>query len=266
MRSTMLPAVLATIVLGACGSEDSPRPVTEETVELNEYGVIRVDHDTATDQTQLDAVFCALSRATSAGDIDAQFQSQGDSCTVSNDSADNSNAIAALSCSDALPAQSVSAGSNLLMSSAAGSYADLTRQTTDEVITYTTGSTLPRPPDGLTIDIPGDAFPQFSAVQIPDLEDLQISSPESGEALRSDTPIRWNAASDRTNFRVLLTASDADVTVTCSLTDDGRFNFPSATQAELGDLFAATTVSIRRQNVVSPTRGDSGLVIITSIR
>lgn len=266
MRPALLPVVTATILIAACGSDDSPRPVTEDTVALNEYGVIRIAHDTSTAQTQVDAVFCALSRATSAGDIDEQFLTDTDSCTVFNGDAAQTTGLAPLGCSDALPAQTISAGGNLLMSSAAGSYADLAQQTAGEVITYAAASTLPRPPGGLTVDIPGDTFPQFSAVQIPDLEDLEVTSPESGEALRSDSAIRWNAASDRTNSRMLLTASDADVTVTCSLTDDGRFNFPSATQAELGDLFSATSVSFRRQNIVSPTRGDSGLVIITSIQ
>ena len=126
---------------------------------------------------------------------------------------------------------------------------------------------LPRPPNELTLDIPGDdTFPAFSAVQIPDLEDLVVTSPAAGDVLRSDTAITWNAAIDGVNSRLLLTATDANVTVDCSLADDGEFNFTAETQAELGELFAASSLSIRRQNLTSPTRGDSGLVIITSFR
>lgn len=266
MRLSLLPVILTSTLISGCGSDNGPRPITEETVELSDYGVIRIVFDTGSAQTGLDAVFCGLTRPASAGEIDEQFLTAADSCTVTNDSPVDANAIAALSCSEALPAQTISAGGNLLMSSLAGSYADLVQQSAGETISYTASSTLPRPPNGLTLDIPGDTFPQFTAVQIPDLEDLEITSPADGELLRSDTTIRWNAASDRTNSRVLLTASDADVTVTCSLADDGRFTFSGATQAELGELFAATSLSIRRQNFVSPTRGDSGLIIITSIR
>lgn len=265
MRPALLPVVFAAIAVGGCGSDDGPAPVNEDTVELSEYGVVRVVHVAATTQTQLDAIFCALTTPASAGSIDEQFLTAADSCVVSTDGSADTNTIGELACSDALPAQTVSAGGNLLLSSSAGSYADLSQQIIGETITYTTGGSLPRPPDGLMLDIPGDAFPQFSNVQIPDLQDLAISSPAAGEALGSDTAIRWTAATDRTNSRVLLTASDADVTVTCSLADDGRFNFSTATQAEMGDLFAADNYSVRRQNFVSPTRGDSGLIIITSI-
>ena len=266
MRQALLPIALVTTLLSSCGSDDGPRAVTEETVELSEYGVIRIDHDTGTAQTQLDAVFCGLTRPATAGSIDELFLTETDSCIVSNDAATDSSSGSDLVCSDTLPAQTISAGDNLLLGSAAGSYADLAQQNTDGNITYSTSSLLPRPPNGLTLDIPGDTFPQLSSVPIPDLQDLVITSPADDELLRSDTAIRWNAASDRTNSRILITASDADVSVTCSLADDGRYNFSAATQAELGELFAASSLSIRRQNFDSPTRGDSGLVILTSIK
>ena len=267
----MRPAFIATILivpaLFGCSSDDDPepRPITDDTVELSEYGVIRVAHEVLTAQTQVDAVFCALSNPARAVSIDNQFLTATDSCVVSNEEDAETNAVEALVCADSLPAQTISAGNNLLLSSSAGTYADLSKQEMDESITYTASTPLPRPPDGLTIDIPGDTFPQFSDVEIPDLEDLNISSPGDGEALTSDTSIRWTAASVRENSRVLLSASDAGVTVTCSLADDGRFAFSTATQAQMGELFSAAEFSVRRQNFVSPTRGDSGLVIITSI-
>jgi hypothetical protein len=266
MRHSPLTIALATIWLAGCGSDDSPAPVTEATVALSDYGVIRIDLDTGTAQTALDAVFCDLTTPSSAALVDQQFLTDADSCEVSNDTENNTDDETALLCSTALPAQSVSAGSNLLFSSAAGSYADLAQQISVDNITYSTDSALPRPPNGLTLDIPGDDFPAFTAVQIPDLQDLQIIAPATGEPLRSDTTITWNAATDAANSRLILTASDADVTIDCSLADDGSFSFSAATQAELGELFAASNISIRRQNVTSPTRGDSGLVIITSIR
>ena len=203
---------------------------------------------------------------TAAATVDGNFLTAVDSCVVSNDGPTGIDITAPLICSADLPAQTISAGSNLTVSSAAGTFADLAQQEADSTITYTTGSPLPRPPNGLTLDIPGDAFPQFSAVQIPDLQELNVSSPANGEILRSDSGITWNAATNGNNSRILLTATDADVTVDCSLADDGSFNFSAATQAELGELFAAGTVSIRRQNFTSPTRGDSGLILITSIK
>ncbi len=265
MRLTFIPFAIVTSVLVGCGSDDGPAAITDETVQLNDYGVIRIAHDSDSAQTSVDAVFCDLVRSASAGAIDEQYLTAADSCTVTNDGSADSNAIVDLVCSDALPVQTISAGDNLLMSSTAGSYADLIKQTDGDTITYTTGSTLPRPPNGLALNIPGDTFTQFTSVDIPDIEDLEITSPAAGESLSRDTSIRWNAASDRNTSRVLLSASDADVTVTCSLVDDGRFDFSSTTQVSLGDLFAADTLSVRRQNVVSPTRGDSGLIIITSI-
>ena len=265
MRPIFLNTVLVTTLLSGCGSDDVA-PVTEATVPLSDYGVIRIRHDTSTAQSQLDAVFCDLVTPTTAATVDGQFLTGADQCTVSNDGAAGIDITAPLVCSASLPAQSISAGSNLTVTSGTGTYADLTQQQTDGAISYTVNNPLPRPPSGLTLDIPGDAFPQFTAVQIPDLQDLVVNSPASGEILRSDTGITWTTATNGTNSRLLLTATDADVTVNCSLADDGSFNFSAATQAELGELFAASSVSIRRQNFTSPTRGDSGLVIITSIQ
>ena len=266
MKSSLLPIALATTILSGCGSDDSPTPITEDTVELSDYGVIRVDHDTNTQQTRLDAVFCELASPTRAESIDEEFLPETDSCVVSNSGPSINSDATPLLCSAALPAQSISAGENLTFSSSAGTFADLAQEISIDNITYTTTSPLPRPPAGLTLDIPGDTFPSFSSVEIPDLQDLEIRTPESGEPLRSDTRLRWNAASDGSDSRLLLSASDADVTVTCSLADDGSFSFSDATQAELGDLFAASSLTVRRQNFTSPTRGDSGLVIITSIQ
>ncbi len=265
MRLLLLNTFLVATLLSGCGSDDVA-PVTEATVPLSDYGVIHVDHNTGTAQTQLDAVFCDLVTPTAAATVDGQFLNEVDRCVVSNDSATVTDITASLVCSTDLPAQSISAGSNLTVSSAFGTYADLVQQETDGAINYTVNNPLPRPPNGLTLDIPGATFPRFSAVSIPDLQDLVVSSPAAGEVLRSDTTITWTAASNSPDSRLLLTASDADVTVNCSLADDGSFTFSAATQAQLGELFAASPVSIQRQNFTSPTRGDSGLVIITSIR
>ena len=266
MRPILLHALLAAIFLSGCGSDDDGGTLSDATVPLSNYGVIRVDHDSITPQTQLDAVFCDLNSPTEAADIDAQFLTGIDSCTVSNEGSTNVDITAPLVCSAELPAESVSAGLNLTFSSAAGTFADLPRLLTDGETTYTTNVPLPRPPNEVTLDIPGDTFPAFSAVQIPDLEDLVVTSPATGDVLRSDTTITWNAAIDGDNSRLLLTATDANVTVDCSLADDGDFSFTAETQAELGELFGASSFSIRRQNLTSPTRGDSGLVIITSFR
>ena len=267
MRPVLLHTLLAATFISGCGSDnDGGDTVNDATVRLDDYGVIRIDYDSSTAQTQLDAVFCDLISPTAAADIDAQFLTGIDSCTVSNEGTTNVDITAPLACSTNLPAESVSAGLNLTFSSAAGTFADLSRLITDEETTYTTDVALPRPPNGLTLDIPGDTFPQFTAVQIPDLEELVITSPAAGDVLRGDTTITWNAAADGTNSRLLLTASDANVTVDCSLADDGVFDFTASTQAELGELFASSSFTVRRQNLASPTRGDSGLVIINSFR
>lgn len=262
-----IAAILSCGLITACDSGSSSRPVTADTVSLTEYGVLRISHDSPSDQTQIDAVFCSLTNPVAAATLDDQFQLAVDSCTVSNISDDDSpSEDTALACASALPAQAISAGANLTLTSVDGSYAELTRQGSDDELRYVLGSgPLPRPPNELRLSIPGDDFPAFTDVEIPDLQTLTVTAPAASEPVRSDTRFSWTAASGAPDSRLLLQAEDTDIRVTCSLRDDGSYRFSAATQAELGELFSAGNVSLIRQNFSTPTRGDTAIVLITSI-
>jgi len=133
------------------------------------------------------------------------------------------------------PFDTVSAGDNIVISSPAGTFV----------------TPVPSPlPSGLTVDIPGDVFPAFSNVAVPDVDPLtgvETSGPDN-------MSVSWNPGS---NDGPILAISVIDITsgagATCFTADDGEFSFPADVQAELDADFTASAISLIRldNNIVS---------------
>jgi hypothetical protein len=107
-------------------------------------------------------------------------------------------------------------------------------------------------PSGLTFTIPGDDFPAFSDVAVPNAGGLVVDSPASGVPVTPDTTFTWDASSnpdtyieisvestDITNFDPI-TLSFTTVRVTCEVKDDGSFEFDQDTQNAMDNDFSST--------------------------
>lgn len=151
------------------------------------------------------------------------------------------------------PFDTVSAGDNIVISSPAGTFVTLVPELDDGDLAYDVedGATVPSPlPSGLTVDIPGDVFPAFSNVAVPDVDPLtgvETSGPDN-------MSVSWNPGS---NDGPILAISVIDITsgagATCFTADDGEFSFPADVQAELDADFTASAISLIRldNNIVS---------------
>ncbi len=161
----------------------------------------------------------------------------------------------------------LSAGDVITISSPAGSYAELSKTVFQSFIIYQSEDELTGPlPSGLVVDIPGDVFPALASVQVPDVEPISLTTPTIGQAVTSDTDFTWQAGNNQ-NAYVTLSSSQFSgdpasiTTVDCTVTDDGGFSFPAATQTELGASFSGTRATISRSVSTFQQQGNAVLVV-----
>lgn len=121
-------------------------------------------------------------------------------------------------------------------------------------------NSAPAPPAGLVLDVPGsaDGFPAAS-VELPHVAAMNLTSPARTGAVLFSLPVgpttafAWDApASGDPESIVELFVAPADlltggtIYVACSAPDDGGFEFPAATQAELGVGYAGVLWDFKR--------------------
>lgn len=169
-----------------------------------------------------------------------------------------------------LTSESISAGESLVVSSPAGTLLTLQVDPEDETLRYLPLGelTLPSPlPSALTLDIPGDVFPMFANLAIPDVQPMTGFASSSGETITTNSVFTWDPGNNPEAFVHISFATTDEVAmletnVFCDVVDDGEFGFPLETQAELGVDFAATVFvggSRRGENTVRS--GDAVLTI-----
>jgi len=134
----------------------------------------------------------------------------------------------------------VSAGESVTLTSDSGTYATLDLMADRfEVATYPV-------PSPLTLDIPGEVFPAFSNVAMPDVVAVQNFQPGNNDPLEANTEITWiptGLVNHHINLAVFdFPASDKVVDLRCSMADDGLFTLPAnivdALNSSLGSGFA----------------------------
>lgn len=171
-----------------------------------------------------------------------------------------------------VPVELVSAGDNLVVSSPGGTFLTVSRGSIfsgEADYRLPEDSVVPTPvPNSLTVDIPGDVFPAFANVPIPDALPLTGLVVSGNGFITPETRYSWEPNGD-TNSHVLVNVFALDLEtfeftdIVCAAQDDGDFTLPAATRAELGNDFRATELLISRQAVSYYRNGDA-LVVVTN--
>jgi len=149
---------------------------------------------------------------------------------------------------------SLSAGETITISSPAGTFSTLVQFTFGDLIGYGIDETgvapVPPVPSGLVVDIPGDEFPAFSNVDIPDVAQIVVTAPTPGTAITPTTQFTWVPGGDSDALLDLsVTSFDAQgmgVGVDCVLEDDGSFSFPASVQSQMGTGFTSPFFDFNR--------------------
>ena len=160
---------------------------------------------------------------------------------------------------------SISAGDVITVSSPAGSFAEMSKQTSGEYIYYRNDSLAGQAPSGLVLDIPGDAFPAFSNIQMPDIQPIALTSHVGSALIEPDSVFTWEAGSNSNAYVTLsmnqIDSSETLTSVVCYVTDDGKFTFPESTKAELGSDFSIYGAGISRKVTTFHPQGSAMLVV-----
>lgn len=268
-----LAVVSLSVSLFACGGSDSPTPApTEETASENiqtendsngsENSIID-GSDTFDNVTQFvgtlffeqreqvvddEVTFHRLEIAQEL-DILGFYNSNVETCRVSGFSSDDeeANPIDLVEFSP-----TVSAGETVILTGASGTFATFSRTLLfdGEAILYLPESELLSPmPQDLVLDIPGDEFPSFNNVAIPNVPALDIT-PAQDQPINANTEFRWNGGTEALGIVTI----EADFTmdnginlgVLCFPRDDGSFVFPADVKEQIGDAVADQALSYSR--------------------
>ena len=247
----------------------------EASGSVTQFGIITADRITSDNTLEISAGFYGIPQPIP---LEQALQSLGmapDTCEVSTidlddlESEDNDFAIPGFFEGIGNVA-SLSAGEVLTLTSTVGSVGELVQMEVDGSVVYEFDDDFPVSlPEVLTIDIPGDQFPAFANVTLPALSPLVLNSPAAGQAITPTTQFDWQPSGESdavisisaTTFFLGSAGLSSISSVVCTVTDDGSFSFPSATQVELGDEFSSVTYGVTR-DVFSVVEQGSAILIV----
>ena len=260
--------VLLVALMGACSKTDAP---ASKVLKLGLVTVDEVFDASVSDDTFVEAygAFLAFEQPLSDFDPSKPYDDLLDTCTVSDESDTDPSPII-----EDEAFEFIRAGESLTVTGARP-YAVLDKHELSlgerPLIVYMAdpGRVLATPvPAGLTVSIPGDAFPAFKDVTLRSVTPFRLASPAQLDAINKNTTFTWNSKSNNSVIMIDVIASDTSGTnmtfVSCTAKDDGTFSFPPETKALLADTFSGHLSTASRQAYQIETRGDAVLLLSAS--
>lgn len=174
----------------------------------------------------------------------------------------------------------VSAGEIIPFTSAtAGSFAELERMVQFGQTFYTLAgdpsSGIPGPvPADLTFSIPGDVFPAYPSVAVPNMTSLGNISPDLNSAVTGDTIFTWDAGAG-SDAVVSISATGFTQTIVndlptvsfaildCEVIDDGIFALPATTQTEIANSGIDFFFGSMSKTLTSLEQNGNSVLIVT---
>ncbi len=152
--------------------------------------------------------------------------------------------------------QTISAGEVITVTGSAGTIASLTRvQNSPGIVDYSASvdATAIQGVTNLQFDIPGDEFPSFGNIQVPDSIPLTGITPALDATVTANTIFRWSPGTPGvTHMSIGMTFGEGisnPVFVGCFIVDDGEFSLPSNLRDIIGSAVATGWTLDRRHFV-----------------
>ena len=268
LQCLLVGASVTLVLVAGCSSSDGDKSPDGSGASLVGYVSVEVGDEDDVLATDLNAIFIRIDDTTIIGGVVyalATVRGDDDICIVSEQGGDSTLDV---DLNDYLN-QTISAGQTLTFTSPAVTYATLERQTDTNpfgggtlLLYKLPGDSLAGlPPGGLTLDIPGDVFPAFSSVAVPDMPaPLTDFSPPIGDPASATTAFSWTPSSVAGAQISLNLVSDAE-SIDCLLVDDGSFMLPNSVTAQLTGTFDGIVFDADRDATALETSGDAVLFV-----
>lgn len=261
----ILPALVC-LTLAACGDDsddDSPPPMAEL---VSQWGIIGTDTE---EEVEIFARFGQFTGALEMAQLRQELIPTLDECEVSTETASEDDGDDDVDFEFSVAYDDQSAGETIVITSPAGTFTTLSLPESGESMIYSNADAPPPSgpaPDGLVADIPGDQFPAFSNVSVPNVQALDITSPGEGVAVTPESTLSWvsnNTANSYLDISISSedTATGSIATVECTVADDGEFSFPEQTQLEMGSTFSGSSADYSRTTYRIEQSGTTLLII-----
>ncbi len=266
-RLLISASVMLALVAGCSNSDDDGESPDDSVELLVGAFILEIEDVNGAPETQLNAAFFRFDDTTISSDvINAQItlRDDDDFCIVNGQGDDD---LIDPDFDDFLE-QTISAGQILTLTSPMGTFATLERNSltipSGTVIAYLLPgeSVSGMPPAGLTLDIPGDVFPMFSNVTIPEVPaPLTDFSPPTDDSVDVTTTFSWTP-SGVADARVSLSLDSDAESINCLLVDDGSFTLPDSVTAQLMGMSDLTVGDADRDATVFVRSGDAVLFVV----
>lgn len=257
---------------GDSTTPDNSDPVV--TSGINKIGIVGISYDATVDvdETTAFASFVGFETAIQESFVQTALTDALDSCEVTTSDADDffdpSDIVPGIDPEDIGAFTSLSAGDVLTMTSDAGSYTELAKQSQFGLTLYgILGESLPgAAPDNLILDIPGDEFPAYSNVALPNVPAINLTAPASLADLTLTSTFTWNGSNDPENV-VMIDIYSFDLEtfqsteISCMVTDDGSFALPAGLEAQIGEDFFPDSLDVTRATFDFVPNNDALLII-----
>ena len=276
-----LSAAAVSLLVISCGSgSDGGESSGAVTSQAAEFGLVLASATPARDdldipETNVAAIFGRYQEVVDFSTVTAMFRMPIDTCVISVEN-EGSNRVDNIE--DGPAFARISAGPALTFDSANGLQYQATgfNDSPRGVIYVVDPEPLFPLPQGLVVDIPGQAFPAFTQA-LPDVAPLVGFMPQSDSSttlVTPDTTFTWQPGNDP-NARILIRT---DITETgtsaangnptpidfyCDVADDGLFEFPEEFKTALGaDYSNLGELDAQRRSISVAQRGISALLVV----
>lgn len=267
MKITLIPlsaAICLTLTACSSGDDDNNGAATNNAVQ--QWGLVELDTE---EQVEIFALFGGFAADLTSEQFREGLLPEIDACEIKIEQASDDDGDDDTEFDFGVDYDELSAGNAITLTSQGGTYSTLTIPAGSDNMIYTNedGPAIAAPaPSGLTVDIPGDTYPAFMNVSIPDVQALEITSPEETAAVTPDTVFTWVATNSANAFLDIASSSVDDesgdtVTVECTVADDGEFSFPAQTQLEMGTDFNGESSDYSRTVYRIDQTGNTVLVL-----
>jgi len=240
---------------------------SSEDTRINLLGLIKLEPDSSEFDFSR-ALFGRLSQSLTSEEIQSFYAPTIDTCQVTELNANTGNDPQLNVFEQRLDL--ISAGETVVLDSAAGTFATLTSVQGANGPVYQTNVALNvERPTGISVNVIGEEFPEFSNVAFGDVPPLQVTNPPAGQNIDAFNFFEWEPNTVSLSVVEIYTggfgANNQQILVGCTVVDDGNFSFPQSVRTQMGDDFDDDfTVYLRVVYNIS-RNGDALLITANSI-